>query len=215
MTGESWQHDVGPPSEAKYLVSVRSAESDPSRVLDILTNQGVATRVLQGFLDVGGLVANHIDHQLGSSQLSQFLVCWFYLWWDHKKGAFWEISVRVFCFVIQTIQKHSAELLSFFACTYLEVVKRKKGLRLSSLLLNVLNTVSASLFRVNNDGVHVFAQHFGDSNLIFLLGGLTQVDQAAILEKEECHMLLLMWASHKLMWHIGLVSSPQSRGTVA
>lgn len=38
------------------------------------------------------------------------------------------------------------ELLTVLSCIYLKVVKRKEGLRLSSLLLNVLNTISASLF---------------------------------------------------------------------
>lgn len=80
--------------------------------------------------------------------------------------------------------------LFFFTCTYLKVVKRKKGLRLSSLLLNVLNTVSASLFRVNNDGIHVFAQHFSNSNLILLLSGLTQVDQTSILKKGRVRRII-------------------------
>ena len=63
----------------QYLVSVWPSESDPSCILYVLTDQGVATSVLQGFLDVWRLVANHIDHQLGSSQFSQLLICWFHL----------------------------------------------------------------------------------------------------------------------------------------
>ena len=37
------------------------------------------------------------------------------------------------------------EVSSVLSSTHLKVVKRKEGLRLSSLLLDVLNTVSASL----------------------------------------------------------------------
>lgn len=73
---------------------------------------------------------------------------------------------------------------------HLKVVERKEGLRLSSLLLDVLNTVSASLLGVNNDGIHVLSQHFGHSDLILLLSGLTQVDQTAILETEQ-HIFLV------------------------
>lgn len=68
------------------------------------------------------------------------------------------------------------QLLSILSSIHLEVVERKEGLRLSSLLLDVLDAISASLLRVNNDGVHVLAQHFGHSNLILLLSGLAQVD---------------------------------------
>lgn len=65
--------------ELKHLVPVGAAEGDAARVLHVIADQGVAARVLQGLLDLGRLVANHVDHQLGSSQLSQFLVRWFYL----------------------------------------------------------------------------------------------------------------------------------------
>lgn len=58
-------------------MSVRPSESDPSCVLDILTNQSVAASVLEGFFDVWRLVADHIDHQLGPAQLSQLFICWF------------------------------------------------------------------------------------------------------------------------------------------
>ena len=67
-------------------------------------------------------------------------------------------------------------LVSTLSSIHLEVVERKEGLRLSSLLLDVLNTISAGLLRVNNDCVHVFAQHFGHCDLILLLSGLAQVD---------------------------------------
>lgn len=55
---------------------------------------------------------------------------------------------------------------------YLQIVKRQKGLWFSSLLFNVLDAISAGFLRVHNNGVHVFSQHFGHSNLVFLLGGL-------------------------------------------
>lgn len=67
--------------------------------------------------------------------------------------------------------------------SYLQVVEGEEGLRLSSLLLDVLDTVSARLLRVNNDGVHVLAQHFGHSDLIFLLSGLAEVDETTILRR--------------------------------
>lgn len=68
---------------------------------------------------------------------------------------------------------------------YLQVVQRKKGLRLSSLLLNVLDTISARLLRVHDDGVHVFAQNLRNGDLIFLLSGLAQVDETAVLETKQ------------------------------
>lgn len=67
---------------------------------------------------------------------------------------------------------------------YLQVVERKERLGLSSLLLDVLDAVSARLLRVHNDGVHVLPQHLGDSDLILLLSGLAQVDQTAVLRGE-------------------------------
>lgn len=60
-------------------MSVRPSKSDLSCILYVLTDQGVATSVLEGFLDVGRLIADDINHQLGSSQFSQFLICWFHL----------------------------------------------------------------------------------------------------------------------------------------
>lgn len=74
---------------------------------------------------------------------------------------------------------------------YLQVVERKEGLRLSSLLLNVLDTISARLLRVDDDGVHVFAQHLRHGDLIFLLSGLAQVDQTAVLETNRAFPLIL------------------------
>lgn len=72
---------------------------------------------------------------------------------------------------------------------YLKVVKRKEGLRFSSLFLNVLNTISACLLRVNNDGIHVFPQNLGHSNLILLLSGLAQVNKTAILNRGRACLL--------------------------
>lgn len=66
---------------------------------------------------------------------------------------------------------------------YLQVVKRKEGLRLSPLFLYVLNAISAGLLRVNNDGIHVFSQHLGHRNLILLLSGLAQVNKTAVLDR--------------------------------
>lgn len=65
--------------DVEHLVSVWPSKRDPSCVLYVLTDQGVAACILEGFLDVGRLVANYIDHQFGSSQFSQFLICWFHL----------------------------------------------------------------------------------------------------------------------------------------
>lgn len=58
-----------------YLVSVGPSEGDASSVLYVLTDQCVTTGVLQGLLNVRRLVADHIDHQLGSTQLTQLLIC--------------------------------------------------------------------------------------------------------------------------------------------
>lgn len=79
----------------------------------------------------------------------------------------------------------SVKLLSVLSNIHLKVVQRKEGLGLSSLLLDVLNAVSAGLLRVNNDGVHVLAQYFGHSNLVLLLSGLAQVNQTTILRKKK------------------------------
>lgn len=65
---------------------------------------------------------------------------------------------------------------------YLQIVEGQEGLRLSSLLLDVLDAVSAGLLRVHDDGVHVLAQHLGHGDLKLLLSGLTQVDQTAVLQ---------------------------------
>lgn len=79
---------------------------------------------------------------------------------------------------------------------YLKVVKRKEGLRLSSLFLNILNTISAGLLRVNNDGIHVFPQHLCHSNLILLLGGLAQVNKTAILQRgQRVSTKVTLWRS--------------------
>lgn len=82
-------------------------------------------------------------------------------------------------FFLITTEKTNKHLSS----VYLKVVQRKEGLRLSPLFLYVLNAISASLLRVNNDGVHVFSQHLCHSNLILLLSGLAQVNKTAILKR--------------------------------
>lgn len=56
----------------------------------------------------------------------------------------------MFSFIIATVYSNYSkdsglELLSVLSSIHLEVIERKEGLRLSSLLLDVLNTVSASL----------------------------------------------------------------------
>lgn len=58
----------------EYLVPVRSSESDPAGVLDVLAHERVPTGVLQSFLDLWRLVANDVDHQLGTAQLTQLLI---------------------------------------------------------------------------------------------------------------------------------------------
>lgn len=70
-----------------YLVSVGSSEGDPAGILYIITDQGVATGVLQGLLDVGWLVSDHINHQLGSAQLPQLLICGLHLGGKHKSNS--------------------------------------------------------------------------------------------------------------------------------
>lgn len=94
-----------------------------------------------------------------------------------------------------TCQKYSkpqkVNICEHLSSVYLKVVKRKEGLRLSSLFLNVLNTISAGLLRVNNDGIHVFSQNLRHSNLILLLSGLAQVNETAILKRGT--VCLLKW----------------------
>lgn len=53
---------------------VRSSESDPAGVLYVLAHERVPAGVLQSFLDLWRLVANDVDHQLGTAQLAQLLV---------------------------------------------------------------------------------------------------------------------------------------------
>lgn len=116
-------------------------------------------------------------------------------------------------FFLITTEKTTHKHLS---SVYLKVVKRKKGLRLSSLFLNVLNTISAGLLRVNNDGIHVFSQHLRHSNLILLLSGLAQVNKTAILNRGR--VWLQKWhydvdQTKRKLYYIQ-VPSPQSLGTV-
>ena len=59
-----------------YLVSVWPSKGDPTSIFYVVTDQCVATGVLQGLLDMGRLIADDVDHKLGSTQFSQFLVCW-------------------------------------------------------------------------------------------------------------------------------------------
>lgn len=60
-----------------YLVPVRSSESDPASILDVLAHERVPAGVLQSFLDLWRLVADDVDHQFGAAQLTQLLVCRF------------------------------------------------------------------------------------------------------------------------------------------
>lgn len=99
---------------------------------------------------------------------------------------------------------------------YLKVVKRKEGLRLSSLFLYVLNAISAGLLRVNNDGIHVFSKHLRHSNLILLLSRLAQVNKTAILNRGR--VCLRKWhyevdQTMRKLYYIQ-VPLPQSPGTV-
>lgn len=68
---------------------------------------------------------------------------------------------------------------------HLEIIQRQEGFRFSSLLFNVLDAVTAGLLRVHDDGVHVFAQHFGNGDLVLLLSGLAQIYEPAILERKK------------------------------
>lgn len=62
-----------------HLMPVRPSKGNPACILDILTHESISTGILQGFLNVRWLVADHVNHQLGPSQLPQFLICGFYL----------------------------------------------------------------------------------------------------------------------------------------
>lgn len=53
---------------------VGSSERDPASVLYVLTHERVPAGVLQSFLDLRRLVANDIDDELGTAQLTQLLV---------------------------------------------------------------------------------------------------------------------------------------------
>lgn len=69
--------------------------------------------------------------------------------------------------------------------THIQVVNREEGLSLSSLLFYNLNAVTAHFCRGHHDGVHVMAKHLCDSELVFLVDGLTQVHQASILDAKR------------------------------
>jgi len=62
------------------------------------------------------------------------------------------------------------------------VVQRQEGLRLNTLLLHVLDALLGRLLRVACDGVHVLAQHLGDSHLVLLVTWLTEINQSTILQ---------------------------------
>jgi len=55
-------------------VPVGPSEGNAPGVLHVVADQRVAAGVLQGLLDVRGLVADHVDHQLGPAELPQLLV---------------------------------------------------------------------------------------------------------------------------------------------
>lgn len=65
---------LGRSLQFQYLVPVGSSKRDPASVLYILAHQRVPAGVLQSFLDLGRLVADDVDYQLGAAQLPELLV---------------------------------------------------------------------------------------------------------------------------------------------
>ena len=63
----------------------------------------------------------------------------------------------------------------------LDEVKRQECFWIRALFLHVLDAISGRLLRVYDDSIHVLAQDFGDCDLVFLVGRLTEVYQSPIL----------------------------------
>lgn len=57
-----------------------AAKGNAAGILHIVTHKGVATSILQGLFDVGWLIANYVNHQLGPLQFPELLICRFHLW---------------------------------------------------------------------------------------------------------------------------------------
>lgn len=70
------QHGQGNP----YLVTLVASKGNATSIFHIVTDKGIATSILQGLFDVGWLIANHINHQLGPLQFPELLICRFHLW---------------------------------------------------------------------------------------------------------------------------------------
>lgn len=59
--------------------------------------------------------------------------------------------------------------------TYIYIVNRKECLWLGSFFFQKSDAVMSHFRRCDNNSVHVLAKHLGDSDLVFLVDGLTQI----------------------------------------
>lgn len=75
--------------------------------------------------------------------------------------------------------------MAYLVTTHIQVVDGQKGLRISSLVLDETDTVAGHFLCGHYNAVHVAAKHLGDSQLVLLVDGTTQVRQTTILGQER------------------------------
>lgn len=73
-----------------YFMTVRSSEGNSASILHILTHQSVPTGILEGFLYMWRLIADHVNHKLRPPKFSQFLVCGLHLYGEYKREMYTE-----------------------------------------------------------------------------------------------------------------------------
>lgn len=85
----------------------------------------------------------------------------------------------------------------------LDVVERQEGLGLEHALLQHLDAAARRLLGVDDDGLHVLAEHLGDGHVVALVRGLAHVDHAVVhagdVALEVLHDLLLLAAARLLV----------------
>ena len=65
---------------------------------------------------------------------------------------------------------------------HVQVIEWQKGLWFNPLFFHILYTILGSFLSVTDNTVHVFTQTLGDSYLVLLVTGLTEVYQSTMLE---------------------------------
>lgn len=75
--------------------------------------------------------------------------------------------------------------MAYLVSTHIQVVDGQKGLRISSLVLDETDTVAGHFLCGHYNAFHVAAKHLGNSQLVLLVDGTTQVRQTTILGQQR------------------------------